>query len=96
MFLHTELGGVSGDGRKRSEVNVSDKATRFKVVPISKTTDKLLNIQKGAVCGGAKNAFFAPFSYSEHNILPRQARDKHNETLQKRGVFSQATTARSS
>ena len=41
----------------------------------------------GASMRGAKNAFFAP--YVETIALPRQARDKHRESTQKREALSQ-------
>ena len=66
MYLHTE---ISSDGRDRTEVNVCDRATRFRIVPVSRTADKALQAS-GAVCGGDYVQIFQRQSMSFLNRSP--------------------------
>ena len=42
---------------------------------------------------GAKNAFSEPFVYIKTMILPRQAGDKHEQTLKQEAFFDSAAVA---
>jgi len=52
MFVHTVMDREKGDERDVAEVNIYDKATRFKIVPVAKSADLALRTEQGAVCAG--------------------------------------------
>lgn len=54
MYLHADLENASTvkKAHRQIEVNLSDKPTRFQIVPIAKSIDKHLKDRQGAICGG--------------------------------------------
>lgn len=52
MFVHAVMDRTKGDDRATAEINIYDKPTRFKIVPVAKSADLSLRNNEGAVCAG--------------------------------------------